>query len=62
MDLRDRYVITPKGSSGTLWVSLSRHSKNPDSPHLLPDGSDYGRDGLTIQSAQQAWDETYGKE
>ncbi|MFC5281381.1 hypothetical protein ACFPGO_05790 [Arcanobacterium canis] len=42
MDLRDRYVITPKGSSGTLWVHLSWEGKKPGFPHLLPDGKDYG--------------------
>ncbi|XCB29078.1 hypothetical protein RQN30_07300 [Arcanobacterium hippocoleae] len=41
MELANRYVIEPKGSSGTLWVRLMWEGKNQDYPATLPDGRDY---------------------
>lgn len=41
MNLEYRYVITPKGSSSTLWVRLMWEGKNQDFPATLPDGRDY---------------------
>lgn len=39
MDLANRFVLSPKGSSGTLWVHLVWEGKNSDYPATLPDVS-----------------------
>lgn len=41
MNLANRFVLSPKGSSGTLWVHLAWEGKDPDYPATLPDGSDW---------------------
>ncbi len=41
MDLHDKYVLDAKGSTGTLWVSLTWEGFDRDHPSRLPDGQDW---------------------
>lgn len=41
MKLDDKYVLSPSGSSGTLWVHLAWDGKDPNKPSVLPDGRDW---------------------
>lgn len=52
MELEDKYVLSPQGSSATLWVRLSWDSKDPNMPSVLPDGRDW--EEVVIQEGLQA--------
>ena len=41
MKLDDKYVLSPSGSSGTLWVHFAWDGIDPNKPAILPDGRDW---------------------
>lgn len=51
MDRHQSYVVSPRGSSASLWVHLSWDGRNPDLPSTLPDGRNWeeivATDGLS---------------